>query len=152
MAAGCAAFILSGLLSRRLPPDIPFRPLDAVERRHASAPPQAELARLRVAFAHEPLGFSRMDVYIDGVRVGQLRTGMAFVVPVTPGPRVLSARVWLRRLDLQDQINALPGVDSDITIRVSGRRSRSYGVERHGLQALLRDERTILVRPGIAEA
>lgn len=152
MAAGGAAFVLSGLLSRRLPPDIPLRPLDAVERRHASAPPQAELARLRVAFAHESLGFSRMDIYLDGVRVGQLRAGMAFVMPMRPGLRVLSARVWLRRLDLRDQINALPGTDADITIRVSGSKYRSYDVERHGLQALLHDERTILVRPGVAEA
>lgn len=150
--AVCLAFILSAILTRRLPPDMALRPLDDVARREALAPPPAERARLRVAFVHEPLGVSRMDIYLDDKRVGQLRAGMAFVLPVRPGLHVLSARVWLRRLDLRDQINALPGTDSDIAIRASGSKSRSYGVERRGLAALLHDERMILVSPDAGEA
>ena len=152
IAAGCAAFALSGFLTRRLPPDIRFRRLDPAQRRDAAGPPPAELARLRIAYAPEPLGVSRMDIYLDGMRVGQLRSRTAFVVPVQPGLRVLSARVWLRRVDFGDQINALPGTDTDVTIRVSGSKSRSYGVERHGLTATLRDERTILVQPVVPQA
>ncbi len=151
VAAG-AAVLLAGLASRRLPPDLPFHRLDAAERLEAAGPAPPGSGRLRVAFAYEPLGVSRMDVYLDDVRVGQLCAGMAFVIPVRPGLRVLSARVWLRRVDLRDQVNALPGTDSDITIRVSGSKARSYGVERHSLRATLGDARTILVRPAVPQA
>ncbi len=152
VAAGCAAFALTGFLTRRLPPDIRFRRLNPAERQDAAGPPPVELARLRIAFAPDPLGVSRMDIYLDGRRVGQLRNGMAFVVPIKPGLRVLSARVWLRRLDFGDRTNALPGTDSDVTIRVSGSKSRSYAVERHGLGATLADQRTILVEPSVSQA
>ena len=92
-------------------------------------------------------GVYRLDVVVDGVRIGQLRPGTAFVVPIRLGQHVLSARVWLRRLELRDQINALPGTDSDFVIRGSGGTSRSYAVDRHRLPGLLRDRRMVLVEP-----
>ena len=86
-------------------------------------------------------------MFLDGVRVGQLRPGTALVLSMRPGRHVLSARVWFRRLDLRDEINALPGTDSDFVIRGAGGKARTYEVDRHGLPALLRDRRTVLVEP-----
>lgn len=153
LAALCAALLLSAFLTRRLLPDVSLRPLEAAGRRDAIAPPPPDAAaRLRVALRHEPLSFYRLDVFVDEVRVGQLRPGTALVVSLRPGLRVLSARVWLRRLDLRDQVNALGGTDSDFVITGSGGRARSYGIDRHGLPALLGDPRTILVRPLVERA
>ncbi len=151
-AAAGAAFVLSGLLTRSLPPDMALRRLTAAERQAATAPPAPATARLRVARPPGPLDWSRMDIYLDGARVGQLRAGMAFVVPLRPGLRELSARVWLRRIQLRDQVNALPGTDTDIAIHVSGSKERSYSVDRQSLQSTLRDGRTILVRPAVSQA
>ena len=152
LAGVCLAFLLVGIAARRLPPDLPFRRVDAAGRRAAAEPASPGLARLRLALGREPLAWSRMDIYVDGARIGQLRAGMAFVVPVRPGSHVLSARVWLRRVDFRESINALPGTDSDIMIRGSGSKIRNYGVERRELSATLRDERTILVHPAVMEA
>ena len=152
IAAAVAAVLLAGILTRRLPPDITLRRLTLAGREDAAGPPASGMARMRIAFAPAPLGFARIDILLDGVRVGQLCPGMAFVVPVRSGLRVLSARMWLRPVDLRDRINALPGTDSDITIRVSGSKTRSYGVERASLAAVLRDRRTVLVSPAVREA
>ncbi len=147
VAAACGAVLLVAALAGRLPPDLSLTCLDAAGRREASGPPLPGTARLRVAFRRAPLAFGRMDVLLDGVRVGQLRPGMALVVPIPTGGHTLSARVWLRRLDLRDQINALPGTDSDFVIEGSGGRERRYAIDRHGLGAVLLDPRTVLVGP-----
>ena len=152
LAASCAALALSMLLTQHLPPDAHLPRLTPAERRDATEPPPPGTARLRVALRREALAFYRMDLFVDGARVGQLRPGAALVVPLRPGPRVLSARIWLRRLDLRDQINALPGTDSDFVITGSGGRARTYGIDRHGLPVLLRDPRTVLVRPLVERA
>ena len=84
--------------------------VDEVERQDAAGPPAVGLPRLRVALCREPMTVCRLDVSLDGVWIGQLPSWhhVRGADPTGAG-HVLSARVWLRRLELRDQINALPG-------------------------------------------
>ncbi len=145
--AGLVALIALGAALRHLPPDIALHPLEAAEMEAALGPPPPHLARLRIGLAPEPLGWSRLDILVDGRRAGQLRPGTAFVMPLSPALHDVSAKVWLRALPFHYQVNALPGTDTDILIRSMGGRARQYAADRHGLDPLLRDRRLALVRP-----
>ena len=144
VCAGLAILVL-GLLLRTLPPDLRLRPMIEAAARQAVAPPPPGLARLRVALLPEWLNWSRLDLQLDGMRIAQLRPGMAVVLPIPPGAHVLTMQVWLRRLGTGEMINALPGTDTDIEVRGSGGRSRQYSVERRNLASVLADRRIVLV-------
>ena len=105
-----ACFVLTMLalfaLLRRLPADLTLRAMPESAARQAIAPPPPDIARLRVALLPEALTWSRLDVFLDGVRVGQLRPGTAFVRSMPPGAHALTMRVWLRRLGTAEMINA----------------------------------------------
>lgn len=132
-------------LMRHLPPDLPLRPMSQSAARQAAAPPGPGLARLRAAVLPEALSWYRVDIYLDGVRIGQLRPGTALVRPIPPGPHAVTLRLFLRQLGQAELINALPGTDSDIAIRGTGGRGRQYSVERRDLAAMLADGRVVPV-------
>jgi hypothetical protein len=138
--------VLASLLWR-LPPDLPLRPVPATAAMHASAEPPPDMPRLRVALLPEPLGWYRLDIFLDGVRIGQLRPGTAFVTSVPTGARTLTIRTWLRSLGTRELINALPGTDSDLVLEGRGDRSRQFRVARHGMAAALAGRRIVLVEP-----
>ena len=160
LAVACAglAVLVMGLSLRTLPPDLRLRPMIGAAARQAAAPPSPAppsqaLARLRVAVLPEALGWYRLDLQLDNVRVAQLRPGTAMVLPMPPGAHVLTIRLWLWRLGGREMINALPGTDTDIAIRGSGGRSRQYSIERRDLASVLADRRIVLVQmpaPGTA--
>ncbi len=150
-AAVLTAAVLAILL-RRLPPDRPLRRLSAAAAQLARSKPPPGMARLRVALRPEPLGWYRLDIRLDGVRIGQLRPGTALVLAMTPGEHTLTASVWLRTLRARELINALPGTDTDIVVQGSGSRVRDYGIERHGMAAALAGDRIVLVEPFAADA
>ena len=100
-----------------------------------------------VAVAHEPLGAYRIDLYLDGLRIGQARSGAAVVIPLPFGQHALTMRVWLRELETTALINALPGTDTDLVVRVSGGKSRRYSVTRQDLAVALADRRIVLSGP-----
>ena len=149
LAAGCGTILLFAALTWRLPADVRLCRLDGSARLSALEPPAPDTARLRIALRREKLAFYRMDLFIDRVRVGQLRPGAALVIMLPPGCHVLSACVWLRRLDLQEQINALPGTDSDFMVESSGSKRRQFGIERRDISARLRDGQTMLIGPPV---
>lgn len=136
--------VLAGLL-RGLPPDLALRPMAPDTARQALAPPPPDLARLRVALLNEALSWYRVDLYLDGVRVGQLRPGTALIQIIPPGAHALTLRLWLRRLGTAELINALPGTDTDIAIRGAGGSARHYSVERRNLTADLADRHIVPV-------
>lgn len=132
-------------LLRRLPHDLPLRPIPEHLARQAVVPSPSGPARLRVAMLPEALGWYRLDVYLDGVRVGQLRPGTALVRSMSPGPHALTMQVWLRRLGAAELINAIPGTDTDIVVRGSGGTARQCRIERQDLAPVLKDPRIVLV-------
>ena len=175
LAVACVglAVLVMGLSLRTLPPDLRLRPMIGAAARQAAAPlspappspappspappwpalPSQAPARLRVAVLPEALGWYRLDLQLDDVRVAQLRPGTAVVLPMPPGAHVLTVRLWLWRLGGREMINALPGTDTDIAIRGSGGRSRQYSIERRDLASVLADRRIVLVQmpvPGTA--
>ena len=148
----CAAVVVLTMLVlfallRRLPPDLPLRAMPGGAAARAIAPPQSDAARLRVAVLPEALSWYRLDLYLDGVRFGQLRPGTALVRPMPPGEHALTMRLWLRRLGRAEMINALPGTDTDIVVRGSGGNARSYSIERRDMASVLQDRRIVLVEP-----
>ena len=143
-AVALTMLVLFALL-RRLLPDLPLCPMPEVAARQAIAPPPPGTARLRVALLPEALSWYRLDLFLDGVRFGQLRPGKALVRSMPPGAHVLTMQVWLRRLGAIEMINALPGTDTDIVIRAGGGKSRQYGIERRDLASVLADRRVVLV-------
>jgi hypothetical protein len=138
--------VLSALLCR-LPPDLPLRPMPEPAIPQAIAPSPSGPARLRVAVLPEALSWYRLDLYLDGVRVGQLRPGTALVRSMPPGPHALTIQLWLRRLGSAELINALPG--TDIVVRGGGGRVRQYSIERRALASVLADRHIVLMEtPG----
>ncbi len=146
-AAAVVTVLVLASLFWRMPPDVPLRTVSAAVAEQARAEPPSGIARLRVALRPEPLGWYRLDIMLDGVRIGQLRPGTAFVLPVVPGAHILTARVWLRTLRTRELINALPGTDTDIVVQGRGERSRQYSFDRHGMTAVLVDRRITLIEP-----
>ena len=134
-----------GVLLRTLQPDLRLRPMTGAAARQAAAPPPPGLARLRVALLPETLSWSRLDPFLDGARIAQLRPGTATVLLIPPGAHVLTMQVWLRRLGAREMINALTGTDTDTLIRGSGSRSRQYAIERRELASVLADYRIVLL-------
>ena len=151
LVAACLVLTMLALfaLLRRLPADLTLRAMPESAARQAIAPPPPDIARLRVALLPEALTWSRLDVFLDGVRVGQLRPGTAFVRSMPPGAHALTMRVWLRRLGTAEMINALPGTDTDIVVRGSGGKARQYSIERRDMASVLADRRIVLLEaPG----
>jgi hypothetical protein len=148
----CAASVVLTMLVlfallRRLPPDLPLRAMQGGAVAQAIAPSPSGAARLRVALLPEALSWYRLDLSLDGVRVGQLRPGTALVRPLTPGEHTLTMRLWLRRLGRAERINALPGTDTDIVVRGGGGTARSYSIERRDMASVLQDRSIVLVEP-----
>ena len=88
----------------------------AILRRRRALPPDLDLGWvapdatvLFVASERDRLRRARLDLVVDGRRVGQLPPGTAMLVPVQPGLR--SVQVFLDRLRtaVSDRVNAVPG-------------------------------------------
>jgi hypothetical protein len=134
-------------LLRRLPPDLALHAMPSGAAAQAIAPSPSGAARLRIAVLPEALSWYRLDLYLDGVRVGQLRPGTALVRPMPAGEHALTMRLWLRWLGGAEMINALPGTDTDIVVRGGGGKARSYSIERRDMASVLQDRRIVLVEP-----
>ena len=109
------------------------------------APPMNDEPRWLVAavltFNHWSAGLSL------GLIARLARSGAAVVIPLPFGQHALTMRVWLRELETTALINALPGTDTDLVVRVSGGKSRRYSVTRQDLAVALADRRIVLSGP-----
>ena len=75
LVAACIVLTMLALFAwlRGLPADLTLRAMPKSAAQFAIAPPPPGIARLRVALLPETLSWTRLDVFLDGVRVGQLR-------------------------------------------------------------------------------
>ncbi len=153
LAAGSAigAAICRG--RRALPPDVELAwvpQADVAALLRAGAPPDRSL--LFVAFERDFGRRYRMDVLIDGTRVGQLRPGTAMLLPLRPGLRRMEAYLDRRASLVAETVNSIPGLYAGFTIRNGGTRTIELRVRRDGGPGPVLAPRTRLVRPAVPEA
>ena len=138
---------------RHLPPDVELHWIDPAEaQRLADAGPPADRTMLHVTFARDLWRRYRLDVLIDGVRVGQLRPGTGFLLPLRPGLRVMSAYLDRPASTVQETINSIPGGYAGYVVRNTGSRAIELSVRRDSALRPVIPKDVRLVRPAVPEA
>ena len=136
---------------RALPPDLDLEWVAPDEAaRLLAAPPLAEATRLFVSFERDWLRRARLDLLVDGERVGQLPPGTAMLVPLPLGLRSVQAFLDRPRTAVSELVNAIPGGSASYSVRNRGSRAIELEFRRvagGGPPVLGRHMRLVRVRP-----
>ncbi len=138
---------------RRLPPDIDLHWLDPAEAARlveAGAPPDRTV--LYVEFERDWMRRYRLDVLVDGERVGQLPPGTGFLLTLQPGPHTVMAYLDRPRSAVTETVNSIPGGYAGFTVRNAGTRAIELSVRRDPASRLVLGKTVRLVRPAVPEA
>ncbi len=154
LAVGLAVAALIPWLRRGLPSDIRLVWLTADEQDWLTrCGPLPDRTLLFLALRRDWGRRYRMDIFIDGLPVGQLRPGTGLLLPLRPGLRQMSASLGSRRHAVTETINSLPGLYAGFTIRVWGGRSPTLEIRRlSGDRPTLSRADVRLVHPAVSEA
>ena len=109
---------------RKLPPDLDLEwvaPAEAV--RLLAAPPPPDATMVFVSFKHDWLCRARLDLLVEGQRVGQLPAGTAMLVSLSPGLQTVQAFLDRPRTTVSELVNAIPGGTANYCVRNRGSRA-----------------------------
>ncbi len=115
---GLAAGATPVWLRRGFPPDVPLVWIGTEEtKRLLASPPPPDRALLSVALRRSWGSRYRLEVFVDDVRLGQLRPGTGFLVPVRPGSRTLTIFNGTRRTSVRERFEAVAGGRAGFVVR-----------------------------------
>ncbi len=156
-AAVLAGVVVAALIvwtRRALPRDIDLVWLSVEEQdRLAAAGAPSDRALLSLTLRRDWGRRYRLDVFIDGSHVGQLRPGTGLLLPLRPGLRQMSASLGFLRRKVSETINSLPGTAAGFVIRCRGSRAAMLEIERLPAGQLFMSRHEVrLLRPRVSEA
>ena len=109
---------------RGLPPDLDLDWVAPDEAAHLlAAPPPPDATRLFVAFERDWPRRARLDLLVDGERVGQLPPGTAMLVSLPLGLRTVQVFLDRPRTAMSELVNAIPGGSASYSVRNRGSRT-----------------------------